>query len=679
MIVGVAAIAAAGPALAFNVVAPDSELRVIDFWSGGKLDYTGPTSNAEGNVGRRTIPVLDGVVKKDTNLTFTDAFGETDWLPHVGVDFDDEIVVNLNVTFTLNWDHTAYANNDTWTNNGIINWNPAGTGNTSFQDYQARHYDREIRPSRFTNNGTWNTNVDTYLYNAPERLNTDYPNPAVAIFNNNEGSNLVVNGKKFYIGKMTNDGTITNNGGEIVWYGDREGNYWNGNGDIVGDGTGQIKFQGNEVISIQINRLNDQAYIMFDGGQTATIGSINSPDACLFLDGNKAKPTDFIPVSAPRITVNGDTTVKSARLLAYEANFNGNVTAIGRIDKSEIGAKYELSPVGQIVSKIEVEKLYDKGGVFFSSALKESGGVNIFGNLTASLVMVSEGYFLTLDKKDYYSILRIQGDLNADNLFIDTPLNYDDQNDFLSVEGTTTITQNIQNNGGIRLNKAIIQGVFYNGTGEYTGTEYTDGIGKTSSEINELDARTIVSKTSLKIGKFTRTYGVSFTQNNGLIQSIENWLDNSTITLTGGILDTDKLGTEKSLGTNNTYTVTGGTLTTYNLGTDSTVSVSDAGILQSNVETVFDNYEAKEVALNVIVFSGETTQLLSEVLTERFKKYTPGNLTEAFEKSVSFDGGKLVLKNVNLTENAKADLEKSFKSKIYSPIQKMKVSSCAFA
>jgi len=406
------------------------------------------------------------------------------------------------------------------------------------------------------------------------------------------------------------------------------------------------------------------SHLHFSGNtKNVTIGSINSPNAIFYFRGRKDKPTDLFPVSAPRITVNGDTTVKYVQGYAYETNFNGNVTVTGKIDYSELNSSEYVSLAGYLTSRIEVEKFQDKGGAFWVSALMETGGSTIRGNLNASLVLVSEGYRTTTKKQDYYSTLRVYGDLNADNLFIDTPLNYDDYNDFLICTGTTTITQNVQNNGILQLNKAIIQGVFFNGTGEYVGTEYSDGVGKTSAMVTELDTRNIFNNTALNIGKLNRTSDVSITQSNGFIQVTENWLDNSTITLTGGTLDSRLFGTDKSLGVNNVYTVTGGTLATTNLGSGSTVTVSDNGILKTTTEIAFKDYNPVQDGLNVIGMSSDSGEA-TKVLTDRFTEYKPGTLADQFLNDVSFTNGKLLITDVNLTETQASDLEKSFKSKI---------------
>lgn len=116
---------------------------------------------------------------------------------------------------------------------------------------------------------------------------------------------------------MANNGTIFNNGGELAWFGDRAENYWNGNGDILGDGTGTVRFTGTQSNTpIQINRLNNQASIEFSGNRTVNIGSISSPTGILqnsstlnAKDGiTTGKLVNHGSVTTTDLTLNGDST-----------------------------------------------------------------------------------------------------------------------------------------------------------------------------------------------------------------------------------------------------------------------------------------------------------------------------------------------------------------------------------
>ena len=68
--------------------------------------------------------------------------------------------------------------------------------------------------------------------------------PGWALTHNDPENDLIID-YVFKIDQMTNNATIVNQGGDIEWIASADGsNYWNGTGNITGDGTGTLAFTG---------------------------------------------------------------------------------------------------------------------------------------------------------------------------------------------------------------------------------------------------------------------------------------------------------------------------------------------------------------------------------------------------------------------------------------------------
>jgi len=397
-----------------------------------------------------------------------------------------------------------------------------------------------------------------------------------------------------------------------------------------------------------------------------SIGSINSPTA--YFHASIKRNADNVYISGPKVTVNGNTTLKKGYLSSATITINGNLNTIGKVTDADWA---KLSNGGSLDGNYS--------GVSSFHSVAELGGSLVKGDVTTSALINQGGSVPTKFSEDDtlpWAKLTIEGNLTTDYVVSDSAMRYGKGNDYLCVKGTTKVSKELINNGFAQLNKTIISGKFINGIGEYVGLkDVLEYEGKLGAEIAELDVPYIENGSLLNVGKFTRTQNVQLNVTYGTVKSTENWLDHSNINISGGLMDALFFGAEQSLGNANVYKVTGGTLAANQLGSGSTVTVSDAGVFKTSTETAFEGFNPVQVGLNVIGFGSDSTQEISEVLTDSFTEYKAGNLKDAFSNVVTFTNGKLLISGANLTQTQASDLEKSFKSKIYSPLTKTLLSA----
>ena len=406
-----------------------------------------------------------------------------------------------------------------------------------------------------------------------------------------------------------------------------------------------------------------------DEAKSITIDAIDSPNAYLSVWGIKLNPDDpgYIAKTIPSLFVKGNANLKSAYIQADKAIFNGNVTISNKVSNDDVDnlkSTEHIQPDGTIAHALDFSKFLKEGGIFHASTLSTNGGVQIKGNLTASLINVSGGMDYIGAPLPYYSYLNVSGNVTTDNIIIDTNEFYDDMNDRMSVAGTTTVSHNVRNNGFIDMKRLIISGKLMNGTGTYTGSSGADAMEKTGATIAELDVPVIENGSKLSVGSFLRTENVLLTQTYGTVISQTNWLQNSTINLQGGSLDTSKFGTLKNLGLGNTYLVSGGVLKTNTFEGNSHITLT-GGELQTSTEGAFTGLDPVKVSINTIGLNNQVPEAMKSTLTELFTKYVPGSLATDFVNTVTLQGGKVVVHADNLTTTQRDDLTKAFKERFF--------------
>ena len=388
---------------------------------------------------------------------------------------------------------------------------------------------------------------------------------------------------------------------------------------------------------------------------------------------------------AAELTVNGSVNVQSARL-AGKTTINGDVTVNGKVNRKQIEDN-SYSTWNAKLSHHDVAS-----GVFWTGFSQDLGGVVVNGNLNASLVQcgghvahkISE-----FNKNNGYSVggLTINGNMNADWLIVDiaTPGQkiYDNWSDYVEINGTAHIRQDVFMGGKLKVKKLIVDGTFYNSFGEYrhydeaggsNGESYPGEFGKPGlpeeyigSTIEHLDAQKIVNANNLFVGTLANTRGQTYTQTYGTIKVTNNWFADSTINLSGGVIDEQFLGQAHNLGQGNHYNVTGGTLKVGDLRGDSTIVLSDKGTIETKIESVFENIDgiADPAGLNTIGLNASVPEEVQKTITDIFKKYVPGDVIQNVMDRVTLQGGKILISGVNITETQRDDLTKAFKERFF--------------
>ena len=406
-----------------------------------------------------------------------------------------------------------------------------------------------------------------------------------------------------------------------------------------------------------------------DEAKSITIEAIDSPNAYLSAWGLKRNPDEpgHVAKTLPSLFVKGNTKLKSAYIQADQAIFHGDVTisnTVSNDDVDNLKSTQHTKPDGTIAYELDFSKFLLEGGIFHASTLSTNGGIQVKGNLIASLITVSGGLDYIGGPLPYYSYLNVSGNVTTDNIIVDTNEFYDDMNDRMTVAGTTTVSHNVRNNGFIDMQRLIISGKLMNGTGTYTGSSGADAMEKTGATIAELDVPVIENGSKLSVGTFLRADNVELTQTYGTVLSQTNWLQNSTINLQGGTLDTSKFGSEKKLGLGNTYLVSGGVLKTETFEGNSHITLT-GGELQTTADGAFTGLAPVKVSINTIGLGNQIPEAMKSTLTELFTKYVPGSLASEFVNAVTLQGGKLIVQANNLTETQRDDLTKAFKDRFF--------------
>lgn len=250
---------------------------------------------------------------------------------------------------------------------------------------------------------------------------------------------------------------------------------------------------------------------------------------------------------------------------------------------------------------------------------------------------------------------------------MDNPDNYDDISDTFIVDGTLNVSRDIINNGFIQTPRLIVGRDFKNGTGFYAGELEGDALKLTGAKVGYLDAKNITNGSLLEVETLANTRNQTYTQTYGTIKVVNNWFANSTINMSGGVIDEQFLGQDHNLGMGNHYNVTGGVLKVGDLRGDSTIALSDSGKIETKIDSVFENYDgvADPHGLNTIGLNAKVPESTRNTITEIFKAYVPGTVIENVMDRVTLKGGEILISGVNLTETQRDDLTNAFKEQFF--------------
>ena len=512
--------------------------------------------------------------------------------------------------------------------------------------------------------------------------------PSMAIVAKNLKANVIQNGMNINVSEsLVVDNDSVNNGiirvdgsSDVKGKFSGSGEYW-----LTGRGEEQ-KFGDLEGFSI----------FAAHGTGDITLGNLDSPSGILNIEWRYKKdyynqlsdsvqavidnnPTYLYPdayqyeyqeiIDLPYFTINGDVNVGSFKAYAI-GEVNGDITNNGTITREMIySGNYSTETPGSL----------HLGGSY------DLGGITVNGNIKTSVLAVGHHQPHTIDLEKWKETpvggLVVNGDVTADWLFVDngspTTSSYDNYGEYIKVTGTAHITGDIFMGGSMDINKLIVDGTFYNAFGEYIeyprlpavseegihGLQPPDYI---ASRVNELDAINIVNASNLYVGKLTNDSEQVYTQSYGTIRVTDNWFKDSTINMTGGVIDESSLGPDKNLGQNNTYNVSGGTLKVADLNFDSTVNLSQDGKIETAIESIFVNPDGDPEALNYVGLNSNQPETVKQSLTKWFTNYVPGTLRDDLQDHVNFNGGSIVVSGFgHITETQRDDLLNAFKDALF--------------
>ena len=418
--------------------------------------------------------------------------------------------------------------------------------------------------------------------------------------------------------------------------------------------------------------LNDIDRFYASGANSIIINSINSPSAYIEIR-NDNKP-EAIPdpesgkyhiddVYVTDVTVNQDI-VGGYMYIVGNVNLNGNITAVGNqstdwyIEQVEEAIANKTNP-GSFLGQVTL------GG-------NEIRPVIVKGNVTAPVFHSgSQSFYKGDPSSEYWGYVHVMGDVKVDILFTDNIYMYDDMTDFLRVDGTAEVSSLFFNNGSSDINKLIVKGTFYNGFGHYGGDGINNPSEQVGATIGELDAVNIVNGSNLYVDTLTNTREQTYTQTFGTIQVKNNWFTNSTINMSGGIINEASLGPDKNLGINNVFNVSGGRLVVDDLNFDSQVNLSGSGKIETDIVSIFINPDGDPEALNYVGLNASEPESVKASLTKWFTNYVPGTLRTDLEDHVNFNGGSIVVSGFGkITETQYDDLMKAFKEAFLNSIRK---------
>lgn len=435
--------------------------------------------------------------------------------------------------------------------------------------------------------------------------------------------------------------------------------------------------------------------------ETITINGINNASG-KFLAYAGVKPGHVLPsskdyyltpygeaVHAPTLTVNGDTYLKALSVGAVSV-FNGNITIGGSTDIDYVAGTTNYCPVLQEnydawQAKTAADIMGSMSeGLFFVGTSYNLGGTTVNGNVSASVIAVGSHLAQKIDQ--YYldegkSVggLIVNGNIESDFLVVDVSRpgteKFDRYTEYMEVNGTAHIRQNVYIGGRFQAQKLIVDGTLYNSFGQYYEKENIwddtdEGVPSNppwfvGTTVDELDALHIVNANNLNVGRLTNTRSQTYTQTFGQISVKDNWFSDSTINLSGGYINENALGPDGNLGNNNVFNVSGGTLRVKDFQyRNSSVNLSGDGNLEAPVQAMFEKWRGKEKPLNVVGIDAAGSETVRTVLTQYFTDYqAPTVIENLLGGRVSLTGGHVVLSGVDVTETQAADMRRAFREK----------------
>ena len=275
-----------------------------------------------------------------------------------------------------------------------------------------------------------------------------------------------------------------------------------------------------------------------------------------------------------------------------------------------------------------------------SSLIQSSGLINVtYGNYDFSNFVQTDGQLLN------------SGNLSFNGADVETKgslVNYGT----LSFSGKSDIDKVISGTGVFNVTGGSFTGVNVDGA---SSANFSQGA---TARVDRLNTFVITNGANLSVGDLVQYIGATYTQTAGQISVDSEWFQDSTLNIQGGTLKRDNVG-------RNTVNLSGGKVEVATLTNDNRYNLS-GGELKTDIEQVF--YDLKGTTPEEVKYIGLNSNLPQKIqtsLTEWFQTYLPGKTHRELLDFISFQGGKVVVTNANLTTTQRDDLTTAFKETFF--------------
>lgn len=468
-----------------------------------------------------------------------------------------------------------------------------------------------------------------------------------ATLNINNDFYMTVNGSLF---QMAQTNKITSATGTVNIHGNayiQNGAQFRGASTTLGKGSGTVR--ANLTIDGTLY-LSDGGYI--SGGYTSNVGSGNY--IANFNINNVIIENEGI-WDTPGIN-------NQSNKFTFTASLN-NVTVKDKGTFTHSSGNSALSSTIEIKDTLTLENgatFKNNGGLIVGA--KQTNRVNIEKTLNLSGGTITDCTSLTQNtglinvtngKYDFSNFVQTDGQLlNSGNLSFNgadvetkgSLINYGT----LSFSGKSDIDKVISGTGVFNVTGGTFTGVNVDGA---SSANFSEGA---TAHVDRLNTFTITNGANLSVGDLVQYIGATYIQTAGQISVDSEWFQNSTLNIEGGILKRNNVG-------RNTVNLSGGVVEVATLTSDNRYNVT-GGELKTDIEQVFYDLQGTTPSdLSYVSILATTPQEIQISISEWFQEYFAGNVREELSSFVSFQGGKVVVCNADLTETQRDDLTTAFK------------------
>ena len=458
---------------------------------------------------------------------------------------------------------------------------------------------------------------------------------------------MTVNGSLF---QMAQTNKITSATGTVNIHGNayiQNGAHFRGALATLGKGSGTVR--ANLTIDGTLY-LSDGGYI--SGGYTSNVGSGNY--IANFNINNVIIENEGI-WDTPGIN-------NQSNKFTFTASLN-NVTVKDKGTFTHSSGNSALSSTIEIKDTLTLENgatFKNNGGLIVGA--KQTNRVNIEKTLNLSGGTITDCTSLTQNtglinvtngKYDFSNFVQTDGQLiNSGNLSFNgadvetkgSLINYGT----LSFSGKSDIDKVISGTGVFNVTGGTFTGVNVDGA---SSANFSEGA---TARVDRLNTFVITNGANLSVGDLVQYTGATYTQTAGQISVDSEWFQDSTLNIQGGILKRNNVG-------RNTVNLSGGVVEVATLTSDNRYNVT-GGELKTDIEQVFYDLQGTTPSdLSYVSILATTPQEIQISISEWFQEYFAGNVREELSSFISFQGGKVVVTNANLTETQRDDLTTAFK------------------